>query len=195
MKISTVLSSLAAAHAALATPTVQMASRDQVPGGTPAPEITDENFIRAVMDAHWYWRTAHCAQQLQWDHSLAKQALESVSKCTPKMSHDRGGSNLSGVDPPPESYDVWINFAREVVHGWHDEEPKYPFSDPHYEDAWGHFSQVVWRDSSRIGCALGHCSSPQAGRLYCFYETPGNNIASGEFAKNVWPQVCKRPGA
>ncbi|KAF2470179.1 PR-1-like protein [Lindgomyces ingoldianus] len=191
MKVSTVLSSLAAAHAAFAAPAVQKAARAQVSGD--APKIDDPKFISAVMDAHWYWRTAHCAQQLKWDPQLAQAALDSVGACTRKMSHDRGGSNLSGVDPPPDNYGMWIDFARSVVHGWHDEEPKYPWDNPHYEDAWGHFAQVVWRDSSHIGCALAHCNSPQAGRLYCFYERAGNNIAAGEFAKNVYPQICPRP--
>ena len=64
---------------------------------------------------------------------------------------------------------MWLEFARTVVHGWHEEELKYPYDNPHYNHAWGHFTQLVWRDSSRIGCALGHCSDdkPWPGRLYC----------------------------
>lgn len=51
------------------------------------PKIDDPNFIGRIMDAHWYWRRIHCAQDLKWDPELAKQALESVSACTNMPQH------------------------------------------------------------------------------------------------------------
>jgi hypothetical protein len=82
---------------------------------------------------------------------------------------DRGGSNLSSRGPAPADYNEWLEFARTVVHGWHEEETKYPYDRPGYEDAWGHFTQLVWRESSRIGCAMAHCpdNHPWPARLYC----------------------------
>ena len=81
----------------------------------------------------------------------------------------RSGSNLSSVKPAPASYNDWVEFARTATHGWHEEETKYPYDNPHYDAAWGHFSQMVWRNSSRIGCALGHCGDDVEfpGRFYC----------------------------
>lgn len=85
------------------------------------------------------------------------------------MEQERPGSNLSSVTPAPGSYDEWIEFARTATHGWHEEETKYPYDNPHFEDAWGHFTQMVWRNSSSIGCAVGHCSDQveYPGRFYC----------------------------
>ncbi|KHN39131.1 Pathogenesis-related protein 1 [Glycine soja] len=41
--------------------------------------------------------------------------------------------------------------------------------------ACGHFTQVVWRDSQRIGCALQHCHNPSLGMLIaCEYDPAGN---------------------
>lgn len=73
------------------------------------------------------------------------------------------------MTPAPGSYDEWIEFARTATHGWHEEETKYPYDNPHFEDAWGHFTQMVWRNSSSIGCAVGHCSDQVEfpGRFYC----------------------------
>jgi hypothetical protein len=82
----------------------------------------------------------------------------------------RSGSNLSSQKPAPANYNEWIEFARTAAHGWHEEETKYPYDQPHYDDAWGHFTQMVWRNSSRIGCALGNCDAGQVNwpaRLYC----------------------------
>jgi hypothetical protein len=82
----------------------------------------------------------------------------------------RSGSNLSSQKPAPSNYDEWIEFARTAVHGWHEEEVKYPYNNPHYDDAWGHFTQMVWRNTSRVGCAVGYCDPGRVdwpGRLYC----------------------------
>ncbi|KAF2686760.1 PR-1-like protein [Lentithecium fluviatile CBS 122367] len=194
MKLATFLT-LAAANIAVAAPTNEIQAR----GSREDPElphIEDNDFISTVLDAHWYWRRVHCAQDLQWDPALALEAFKSVNACTEKVQHDRAGSNLSGVSPSPENREIWLNFARTAIHGWHEEETKYPYGSAGYEDTWGHFTQMVWRDSSRLGCALSKCddfTKKFPGRIYCFYENVGNNIAPGEFEKNVWPPVCSDP--
>lgn len=112
------------------------------------------------------------------------------------------------MNPPPDGYDAWIEFARTATHGWHEEETKYPYDNPHFDPAWGHFSQMVWRNSTRLGCALGHCDSGVnwPGRFYCCkfnvcecmmlvltstdYSFFGNNIAAGQFEAQVWAPVC-----
>nr|KYP33560.1 hypothetical protein KK1_045579 [Cajanus cajan] len=41
--------------------------------------------------------------------------------------------------------------------------------------ACGHFTQVVWRDSQRVGCALQHCNNRAMGMLIaCEYDPAGN---------------------
>ncbi|KAF2746292.1 PR-1-like protein [Sporormia fimetaria CBS 119925] len=169
--------------------------------GTPiddrnVPSITDPNFIGRILDAHWYWRRIHCAQDLQWDHKLAEKALHAVSECTQKPKHEHAGSNLSSVGPTPKAYEKWLEMCRTIVHGWYEEEGKYPYHDPTYDDAWAHFTQLVWRDSSRVGCAVVHCPDhvDWPGRLYCLYENVGNVVNDGEYQKNVWGKVCGDPG-
>jgi hypothetical protein len=75
---------LAAANVALVVPAEGKKVDDpDVPG------IDDPNFIGRIMDAHWYWRRIHCAQDLKWDPELARQALESVQACTNMPQHVR----------------------------------------------------------------------------------------------------------
>ena len=52
-----------------------------------APQCDDGNFVGAVMDAHWYWRRVHCAQDLTWDQDLANAARNDISTCTYKPQH------------------------------------------------------------------------------------------------------------
>ncbi|KAH9865973.1 hypothetical protein J1614_008537 [Plenodomus biglobosus] len=193
MKIVTALIALAAATAG-AAPTHEIKGRNLVEDD--APHQDDPNFISAVMRAHWYWRRLHCAQDLSWDTELADAARKDIEECTHEPGHKRPGSNLSSVTPPPSDYDAWIEFARTASHGWHEEETKYPYDNPHFDAAWGHFSQMVWRNSTRIGCALGHCNGEVTawpGRFYCYYSFYGNNIASGQFEEQVWGPICSDP--
>lgn len=46
-------------------------------------------------------------------------------------------------------------------------------------NACGHYTQVVWRDSERLGCGVGDCTG--GGEIWvCNYDPPGNVIPSGE---------------
>ncbi|KAH7132239.1 CAP domain-containing protein [Dendryphion nanum] len=188
MKISSLLAILAAGF------TFAAPSQLEVRDDPDVPKHTDAEFIKIIMDAHWYWRRIHCAQDLKWDPELAEAAFKSVNACTNMPQHDRAGSNLSSARPSPNKREGWLEFARTVVHGWHEEELKYPYDNPHWHAAWGHFTQLVWRDTSRIGCALSHCPDdrPWPARVYCFYENPGNNLAY-DFKDEVWPMVCGDP--
>ncbi|PSN66182.1 PR-1-like protein [Corynespora cassiicola Philippines] len=195
MKLFTILA-LAILHLAAAAPADLVTRADHAN----PPTINDKDFISVAMDAHWYWRRIHCAQDLTWDHGLAQQALEDAMVCGAKAEHKRGGSNLSAVSSHPASMQEWLDRAREIIHGWHEEEAKYPYSDPHYDGAWGHFSQVVWRSTSRVGCAMALCDNQISGkpnpwptRMFCVYQSPGNYVNDGQFKENVWPPICPDP--
>ena len=90
MKISYLLAILGGgvAFAAPAEPFKEMALETGAGAADPElPKHDDPEFIRRIMDAHWYWRRIHCAQDLKWDPELAKAALASVSSCTNMPQH------------------------------------------------------------------------------------------------------------
>jgi uncharacterized protein YkwD len=51
------------------------------------PGIGDEKFISTVLNAHWYWRRIHCAQDLQWNATLAAMALKDIRTCSKDLEH------------------------------------------------------------------------------------------------------------
>lgn len=57
-------------------------------------------------------------------------------------------------------------------------------------DSWGHFSQIVWKDTTKVGCSTVMCqslgnvdSSDALPFTVCNYSPPGNY--AGEYNKNV----------
>jgi hypothetical protein len=91
---------------AVTTVVAAPAELNQVPDNN-RPNINDPKFIGTVMDAHWYWRTIHCAQPLTWDPALAQAALDSVSACTQHPQHVR--------NPAQKSVSMYTNIFRTVV--------------------------------------------------------------------------------
>jgi hypothetical protein len=51
----------------------------------------------------------------------------------------------------------------------------------------GHFTQLVWRSSARLGCGASVCRGLQI--WVCNYDPPGN--VQGNFPRNVLPQSCR----
>ena len=61
-------------------------------------------------------------------------------------------------------------------------------------DSWGHFSQIVWKSTTEVGCATVVCdklgnvdSGSSLPFTVCNYNPPGNS--NGEYADNVLKPV------
>ena len=79
-----------------------------------------------------------------------------------------------------------------MVRGWYDEIKLYDFKRPTFAAETGHFTQLIWRDTRRVGCATAPSEGPNGGLyLTCNYEPAGNFL--GEFEANVPPPAERRP--
>ena len=73
-----------------------------------------------------------------------------------------------------------------MVRGWYDEIKLYNFKRASFAPETGHFTQLIWRDTKRVGCATAQSSGPRGGVfLTCSYDPAGNFV--GEFGENVPP--------
>jgi uncharacterized protein YkwD len=86
MKVSTLFNIVGTASAAAVPAALK---REYPVNDANVPKIDDPNLIDRIMNAHWYWRKIHCAQDLTWDPELAKAALQSVNACTKEPQHVR----------------------------------------------------------------------------------------------------------
>lgn len=71
----------------------------------------------------------------------------------------------------------WLANASNLFDGWSNECPKFvrqgcPAVTSTNFQSWGHYSQVIWSTSTRVGCAVQQCSTgnplPQYGAKWTF---------------------------
>lgn len=79
--------------------------------------------------------------------------------------------------------------GHEGVKSWYDEISLYNYNAPGFSSATGHFTQVIWRDSKKLGIAKAENSKGQI-FVVANYDPPGNY--QGQFKENV-PRLGSAP--
>lgn len=119
-----------------------------------------------------------------WDAALADTAYNYLSQCTSSngdlVDHNEDRTQdyaaLGGTDYVGEN--IYASSASSIdpadaVKSWMSEAPNYKPGDV---TSAGHYTQVVWRTSVRIGCAIVNCPSVRFhNTVLCDY-APGGNI-------------------
>lgn len=153
----------------------------------------------AICDEHNVERAKHGVAPLNWSADLAKNAQAWVNACH-TAKNDNGDEffchqSTSGCGTDA-SYHFGENLSfgwpslggKDAVDGWYCEINVYDFDHPavhggnlqgcnkNPNKVTGHFTQVVWRGSTRLGCARNTCSlGGNTGTLWaCEYDPPGN---------------------
>jgi len=162
------------------------------PSPTPSPLPPTPPFdgkldteMQAVLDEHNTLRAKHSAPPLTWDEAMASEAQSWAEKCT------WGHSNAAGEN-------IWAGSGStfsgaSAVKSWYNEvtNPGYDFSNPGTSDGTGHFTAVVWKSTTRLGCAMKVCTPLHpmdwnpGNFLVCQY-SPAGNFQEG-YAANVLP--------
>ena len=76
---------------------------------------------------------------------------------------------------------LYLETALDCVNAWYNEIKKYSFSSPGFSMSTGHFTQVVWNSSNKLGMGLAF----GYGRLYCVGQySPAGNY-EGQYKQNV----------
>jgi len=72
----------------------------------------------------------------------------------------------------------------KFVDKWYESEKKYNYQNPNYSSKTGDFTQIVWKNTKKIGCGYA-CNGKKCYGI-CTYYPPGNS--EGEFSSNVFPK-------
>jgi uncharacterized protein YkwD len=151
-----------------------------------APAPTAGAIAQRFVDAHNKVRAKHCAAPLAWSDPLAAVAQKWADTLRDRgcaLGHSGGkyGENLAvgsqGLLDP-----------EATVAMWYDEVKLYRFPDGGFSMKTGHFTQVVWRGTARVGC--GHATCNDNDVWVCNYDPAGN--WDGQYRDNVRAPGCPR---
>ncbi|GFR67201.1 Golgi-associated plant pathogenesis-related protein 1 [Elysia marginata] len=96
-------------------------------------------------------------------------------------SGERLGENIA-----TKSHTLHVEFkGAEPVKLWYDEIKDYDYNSPGFAPETGHFTQVVWKESTQLG--MGKAKTPDGKNVYAVgsYRAPGNKF--GAYVENVPP--------
>lgn len=150
---------------------------------TPNPGASPGNaFQKSVLELHNKLRADHCVPALTWSAQLAATAQEWANRCV--FEHRQGGK--LGENLAMGTSGAYT--AASHVQGWYDEIKDYDFANHRSRTGQpvGHFTQVVWRGSTQLGCGMATCNGQDM--LVCNYAEAGN--MGGAYPQNV-PQKCR----
>jgi hypothetical protein len=140
-----------------------------------------------LLAAHNRERSAEGVAPLAWDPALAAEAAAWGDELAASGSfeHDPDtdgeepqGENLwagtKGAYAPEEMVEGWIEEKRHFRRGrFPDNSATGDFADV------GHYTQLMWRDTGRVGCALARGAAEEV--LVCRYRTAGNVVGEVPF--------------
>ncbi|KAK6433701.1 hypothetical protein LTR95_010116 [Oleoguttula sp. CCFEE 5521] len=171
------------------------------PPASSAYSATPTDYAGKVVLHHNLHRANHSATALEWSQSLADTASKIAQSCVyaHNVDMDNGGygqniaAGVKGEDVTSVITDLFYNgevgnFTQYGV----------PQPSMTYFEYWGHFSQIVWKGTTSVGCATQDCTGKKwvdgdgndltAKHIspyftVCNYKSPGNY--ANEYADNV----------
>lgn len=133
----------------------------------------DDTFTSAVLNSTNTYRSQHNASDLAWNATLEDFAADYLrSTCDFEHSGGPYGENLA----------IGYGNATAAVDAWGDEREDYDFGDQGFSESTGHFTQLVWKDTTDVGCGRRLCGE-KGWYLVCEYWPRGN--VEGAFDEEV----------
>ncbi len=141
-------------------------------------EMTEE-LNKEFIDEHNQWRKDVGTAPLEWSDELAQYAsewgMELGKKCDMKHRPHSGkwkqihGENIFWTSAPQVT-------PKYVVDSWGSEIKYYKKPKPIDDDfvKYGHYTQVVWKDTKKVGCAIIECKGNKGIIVICNYDPSGN---------------------
>ncbi|KAF7845837.1 hypothetical protein BT93_L0395 [Corymbia citriodora subsp. variegata] len=163
---------------------------------TAAASAVATTYEQLVLAHHNVHRANHSATDVIWSANLAAIALSIAETCVYEHNTTAGGGGYgqniaAGVEASGIGEvisDLFYNGEVNYFVGLYGEASPDMTNFEH----WGHFSQIVWKATTTVGCATYDCSSSGLANVgsdvspyftVCNYEGPGN--VGGEYGANI----------
>ncbi|XP_039354659.1 glioma pathogenesis-related protein 1-like [Mauremys reevesii] len=155
------------------------------------PDIEDTQFIKECVNAHNNFRSkvnppARNMLHMSWDSALAKSAKAWAKRC--HFDHNVYLKVPGKVHPnfTPVGENIWTGSlslfsVSAAIRNWYNEVTDYNFETRYCTRMCGHYTQVVWATSYKVGCAVQFCPSvtgfkglTNGAHFVCNYAPAGN---------------------
>lgn len=168
-----------AASAPSSSPTPESTSAPQAPSSAPqptpsAPSSNLDSFAQSVLDTTNKYRAQHGAAALTWSNELASYAKKYLDNQNCVFAHSGG--------PYGENLAMGYSSVSSAIDAWYNEVSSYDYSNPGFSMSTGHFTQLVWKGTTQVGCYSYDCGS--SGQFVACEYSPAGNVL-GNFAQNV----------
>lgn len=146
-------------------------------GGGGGPVDGEPTDLKGITAAHNVVRSAHGVVDIAWDNELAAVSQAWADRCD--WGHNPGrsenypgyvGENIYGASFTPS--------GDGVVESWASEEADYDYANNSCASgkACGHYTQVVWAKSLKLGCAIASCPNLNTSNFVVCNYSPGGNF-------------------
>ncbi|HMV80096.1 MAG TPA: pathogenesis-related family 1 protein [Leptospiraceae bacterium] len=141
---------------------------------------TEYSAVSGITSEHNKVRTQENAglPSLSWDATVgaySKSKVEYLANNGCQLSHTAGPTNPGyGENLFWGSGSSWT--VTDAVTSWYSEKSNYTYSSNSCASGkvCGHYTQVVWKNSTKLGCYLANCPSNAGMIIGCNYDPPGN---------------------
>jgi uncharacterized protein YkwD len=146
-----------------------------------------------ALSKHNGYRATHHSGSASLSKSLnsSAQAWANQIASSGNFAHSTGSGNGENLyaSYTTKSSIAADTLANSAVKSWYDEVLKYNYANPGFSADTGHFTQVVWKSSTKVGCGAAQGTATIKGTRYnafyvvCQYSPAGN--VQGNFPANV----------
>ncbi|WP_392531695.1 CAP family protein [Nostoc sp. C117] len=147
----------------------------------------------AAVSKHNTYRATHHSPNITIDNSLNTGAQAWAEKIASSGNFEHSGT-------PNVGENIYASYSSETsidpttlgngaVEDWYSEIKDYKYESPGFSSETGHFTQVVWKGSTKLGCGAAQGTATIQGTKYnafyvvCQYSPAGN--VEGQFPANV----------
>jgi len=142
-------------------------------GGGGGPVAGEPTELAGITAAHNVVRSAHGVVDIEWDNDLAAVAQSWADACV--FAHNDGRSdNYPGYVGENIYAASFVPSGADVTESWASEEADYDYNSNSCSGVCGHYTQVVWAKSTKLGCGFAACGSGVGNFVVCDYAPGGN---------------------
>ncbi|CAH6778681.1 glioma pathogenesis-related protein 1 [Phodopus roborovskii] len=170
------------------------------------PSITNKDFIQECVQTHNQYRsrvnpTARNMLYMSWDPELARIAKTWAKFC--QFLHNPQLKTQLHPNFTVLGENIWTGSltlfsASSAITDWYNEIEYYDCSTKRSSDGCGHYTQVVWADTYKVGCAVQFCprvshfSSLSNGAYFICNYGPGGNYPTWPYKQGPTCSECPK---